>query len=194
MKCLLCFRIFNSFVEWDVKAALFLGAASAAGWLGGTAAFQLDTHMAPWIALPWKQWGNSLSKCPPGTEHISPELKSLNKGAFQCLSKTLQPTHKMSRAHLQAGGRRGGLEQKTGGRESRKPISVYLILQTRLQSRDWSWAERRLVQTAHRLAGRGALGCVWMEQREVSGSQPLRALSCSKRISFTEQWDRDLFL
>lgn len=94
------FAFLTACLNWVAGQPFLLGPALLSGWLFTTAVFQSDTHTPHRIALLWKQWGNSSSECPPGTEHISPELKSSNKGA---LSKTPLPTHRKNRDHLPAG-------------------------------------------------------------------------------------------
>ena len=125
-----------------------------------------------------------MPKCPPGTENTSPKLKSSNKGAFQCLSKTLLPTHKKNRDHLLLGEWAGTEDREKGKQKTDtclsdssnwtlKPVLIMGRSISCSNSTDAGWLR------GCGLCLNGAEGSLWVPL--------LRALSCSKWINLTEE-------
>lgn len=165
-KCLPCFCIFNSLFELEGEPALRLkGPASPPGWRPRTAGFHSDTHTPPWLLSSKNKEAIHGPSVLQGQRTAVPSWNLPMREPVNVCLKLFNPPTKRTETVT---GWESGLEQKTGRRESRKLICVYLILQTNLESQYQSRAEVCLVQTAHMLAGCAALCCVWLEPREVS--------------------------
>ena len=182
MKYQLCLCIFHSLFELDGKPILFSwGSVTIRAAPENCRRSVRHPHFSL-NSLLYKQWGNSLPQCPPGTENTNPKLKSSNKGAFQCLSKT-QPTHRKNWDHLPLG--------EWIGTEDRRPKKQKTDI---CLSDSPNWTVKPVLITGRSMSCWNSTDAGWLwgsglhlNRAERSLRVPLHALSCSKWINLTKQ-------